>query len=310
MRLIALLVVVCWAAAAAEDGPAPVPSMYPAAWTWAALYGQADGTGVILALSATAGARIDLGGGRRPVPTAVSVDPEGRLSDGIRIEDHARRIAQPDLALVARWVRAIRTDGFDTLSATVPIPERVGDPLRAVLLDHQAQLLAQAIAGMEPSDDSGRAAPAEEAMPPYTWRYSDDTLTEVTWWSADLVSTIDWRVAYSGGVHANTYLLGHTWRRDGAGMWRLITLDDLLGPSTTWKPIVLRAIVDELVRQEAGWFVDAAPSLRPTDDRLLRVWSVAGDGLVMSFQPYEVGPYSQGVFQVRIPWTTLGRERP
>lgn len=308
MRLVVLLAVgMAWAA---DQQPAPVPSMYPDAWVWSALYGNDDGTAVVLAMAPATGTRVDLGIGRRPVPATVTLAADGRLSDGLQIQDHARRIAQPALPLLARWVRATRSTGFNSVSVTTPIPERFDDPRRPILMEHQARLVADALAWMEPQDDKPQHAVAEEPLPPFTRRFTDDTLTEVTWWSADLVSTLDWRVYYSGGAHANTTLTSHTWRRDASGTWRLITLDDLLGPAVTWKAAAQQAVVADLVRQQAGWYDGDSVTFRPADDLLLRVWSVAGDALVISFPPYEVGPFSQGVFQVRIPWKTVGRDHP
>ncbi|MBN8523937.1 MAG: DUF3298 domain-containing protein [Planctomycetes bacterium] len=308
--LILVCLVVCGWSAVSDDGPFPVPSMRPQAWQWAALYGNGDGSAVVLAMADRTGERVNLGVGHPARTVSVSIDAAGVLSDGLQVLDHARRIATPDMPLVARWVRVARDTGFESISVTVPIPERRDDPLRAVFIGHQAAMLREAQEWMEPTTDSPRTVPAEEPLPPFSWRYTDDRLTEVTWWSADLVSTLDWRVYYSGGVHANTTLAGHTWRRDAAGAWQLLTLVDVLGAEATWRPAVLRAITDDLVRQQAGWYTSGDSGLQPADDALLKVWSVSGDGLVFNFAPYVVGPYSEGVFQVRVPWRQVGRERP
>jgi hypothetical protein len=234
----------------------------------------------------------------------------GRLDDGATLQDHGRRLVGPDLPLVARWVRATRNDGVDDIAVTVPIPVRVDHPMRAILLEYQHQTIARWTEEFSETPDSGRVMPREEPLPMGSWRWRTHTLLELTWWSDRLVSGLEWRVAYTGGAHSNTYLRGHAWRLGHDGAWRAATLTDLLGDASVWREDANAFIVADLKRQMAAWFVQEEPPIRPADKDLLEVWSVADDGLVVSFAPYIAGPYSQGVFQVRIPWAKLGMFRP
>lgn len=307
--VIVVVVVIAGWCSGADAVPWPIPSMREGQWEWAGLYGSGDGNAVVLTMGKKAGTRVDLGPGRRPVVSEVTVDAEGGLSDGSRLSDLARAITKPNMPLMARWVRVSHSDGIESQTVTVPMPIKVDDPFRAVMRAHQMDRLTLIREWMTLTDGDSRSVPAKDPLPTYQWCWTDDILTEVTWWSSDLVSTLDWQCSYTGGVHANTYLQGHTWRRSGQS-WKQLTLDDYLGPVPDWRPRAIKAVVDDLVRQEAGWFKAGQITRRPEGDELLLVWSIAGDGLVISFPPYEVGPYCDGVHQVRLPWAVLGREGP
>lgn len=309
MRCILLIVVIVGMCSGVDELPQLVPSMIHGQWQWTGLYGLEDGTAVILAMGEKAGARVDLGPGRRPTVRSVTVDDRGRLSDGSQLTDLARMLSEPAMPLLARWVRMSHSDGIESQVVTVPLPVRADDPLRSVLRAHQASLLTMVTDWMVMSGGDARSVTIAEPLPTGTWRWEEEALTEVTWWSADLISTLDWRWADTGGAHPNTYLHAHTWRRSGQ-VWRPISLEDYLGPAEQWRARVTQAVVDDLVRQQAGWYKSDSPFSRPAESSLLRVWSIAGDGLVVSFPPYEVGPYCDGICQVRIPWAVLGRDRP
>jgi hypothetical protein len=234
----------------------------------------------------------------------------GRLDDGATLQDHGRRLVGPDLPLTARWVRTTRNDGVDNIAVTVPIPVRVDHPMRTILLAYQHRMMAKWTEDFSETSDSGRVMPREEPLPMGTWRWRSHTLMELTWWSDRLVSGLEWQVAYTGGAHSNTCLRGHAWRLGSDGAWGVATLTDLLGDPSVWRDNANAFIVADLKRQMAAWFIHADPPIRPADEDLFEVWSVAGDGLVVSFAPYIAGPYSQGVFQVRVPWAELGAFRP
>jgi hypothetical protein len=81
---------------------------------------------------------------------------------------------------------------------------------------------------------------------------------------------------------------------------------DLFGEAGPWRQQLVDAVTKDLIRQGAGDYTDAEyAAARPTAERLLKTWNIAGDGLIFSFAPYEVGSYSQGPFQVSVPWASL-----
>jgi hypothetical protein len=126
------------------------------------------------------------------------------------------------------------------------------------------------------------------------------------WWSPSVVSLLDWCGCYSGGVHTNLGFEGHTWIRSPDGQWRDAELVDLFGKGGPWHQQIVDAVTNDLIRQGASLYTDAEhTTARPKADKLLTVWNIAGDGLIISFAPYVVGSWSEGPFQVRIPWTSL-----
>jgi hypothetical protein len=217
--------------------------------------------------------------------------------------DAARLIrSDVDMPLIARWECQSRTDGLDSWFSAVPIPVDQHHPLYARLRALQNQHMPIP----EASTDDPRDLPIDAALPIASMHYTFYTTTEVLWWSPSVVSLLDWGSSYSGGAHTNLGFESHTWIRSPDGQWRDADLADLFGKRGPWHRQIVDAVTKDLIRQGAGEYIDAEHTVaRPTAEKLLKTWNIAGDGLVISFATYEVGSYSQGPFQVRVPWAKL-----
>ncbi len=311
MRPLLLTAVLMSAALADEAQLDSCPILDRDAWAWAALYHGTAGDAIVVSVGkdgdGASSSHLALAPGRRPLPRAVRVTADGVIADGgqeiARFADLALHlVAAVDRPLVARWACAARDDGIDRWFPAVPLPVDPHHPLSERLRALQGRHLAAASA----APDDPREMAIAEPLPSGSWRRSYHSVTEVAWWSDAIVSVLDWMVIYGGGVHHDLNFASHTWLRAHDGTWRDADLLDVFGEDGAWRQQLGDAVARELTRQHAGWYSDAADEvLRPSAERLLATWNLAGDGLVLSFAPYEVGPYAQGPLQVRLPWSAL-----
>jgi hypothetical protein len=312
MRLALLLAAAAVATGAEEPKrPSSCPSLDHASWSWSALY--ADDASHVIVISVEKGAGdspatfLDLQPGAKPLLRAVVLSSSGMVKEGGHEIAHFANAARQlmvlsDFYLVARWECLSRTDGVDRRFSAVPIPVAPKHPLCERLRALQSQHMPVLVA----SPDDPRSLPSDSALLPNDMFYTSEMVTEVISWSPSVVSLLDWNYEYSGGAHGNLGFESYTWIRATDGQWRDAHLTDLFGQAVSWHQKIFDAVTKDLIRQGAGDFSNAEHVMaNPISEKLLLHWNIAGDGLVISFAPYAVGPYSQGPFQVRIPWATL-----
>lgn len=112
-------------------------------------------------------------------------------------------------------------------------------------------------------------------------------------------------MAYAGGAHPNNGRLA--WHVD-LTTGRLLALDDIFDPAAGWREAVLRRVRADLKKQfeEKPGFEDA---LEPAAlGKLLaeeRRWIFTTDKVILTFDPYEIGPYAAGPYEVELSYPTL-----
>ena len=82
-----------------------------------------------------------------------------------------------------------------------------------------------------------------------------------------------------------------------------LTLGDLFLPNSNYLEVISNYCVAELSKQQFfdGPFTEGA---KPTPDNY-RNWNIASDGLLITFDTYQVGPGAAGPQQVKVPYTEL-----
>lgn len=111
---------------------------------------------------------------------------------------------------------------------------------------------------------------------------------------------------YAGAAHPNTmtYALNYDLKTGDP-----IQLNDVFLPNSDYLNVLSKYAQEDLIRQgeetdiEADmWWFDQGAS--PKEDNF-KVFNLAADSLVITFNPYQVAPYAAGMWEVRIPYKVI-----
>ncbi|MCW5746902.1 MAG: DUF3298 domain-containing protein [Alphaproteobacteria bacterium] len=122
-----------------------------------------------------------------------------------------------------------------------------------------------------------------------------------------LVTVAAYWSIYSGGAHPNH---GRTaWQVDVV-RGRLLSLEDLFEPSSGW-PDAITALVRADLKKQFEERPGNDEALEPAALRKAvietRRWIFAKDKVTLTFDPYEVGPYAAGPYEVDLSYAQLAR---
>lgn len=95
-----------------------------------------------------------------------------------------------------------------------------------------------------------------------------------------------------GGAHPKETAVALNHTRDG----RSFGLDEMF--TSDARKALSELCVDELSRQKAQWIVEGMKDVA----KFLHTVNVTGTGLLVTFDPYEVGPNAEGFHEVAIRW--------
>jgi hypothetical protein len=210
--------------------------------------------------------------------------------------------------VVARWITMTSTNGIDDISTSVPVPIAYASALAVRCREVQARM-------MDPGyfQDPKRQPSATGPRPFYPECWWSRSGTTVTWWSAHLVSMIDDPEIYTGGAHENWEAHSFTWILRADGSWSDLHLADLF-TAPDWRQTLYRLTAEDLSQQVPDDLIWAGRAKgRITDaqaDAFFKTWTLAGDGLIIHFDPYDVDCFAHGEYDVRIPWSKLPALNP
>lgn len=106
----------------------------------------------------------------------------------------------------------------------------------------------------------------------------------------------------TGGAHPNSHMASLLLERTEGGAAQL-NLSELFAADADWlKTLAARVLID-LAAQDATWVVNGDMTTLSQDD--LATFTLGPAGLTFYFDPYAVGPYVQGAFQVNVPYADL-----
>ena len=83
---------------------------------------------------------------------------------------------------------------------------------------------------------------------------------------------------------------------------KVLTLADLFKPGSKYLDIIAKYSTDDLKRQGRLMIPEGATAKAENYQN----WNLDRGGLLITFDPYQVGPYAEGPSEVFIPYTTLG----
>ena len=128
--------------------------------------------------------------------------------------------------------------------------------------------------------------------------------TKVHFESNDLVSVQFVIYQYLGAAHGMTRFETRTFGRVG-GRVRELNLSDFFGPGTDVAGLLGPKILAKAKQNEAAlWVREGKVTKLGAQD--LRSFAAYRGGLIFFFEPYVLGPYSSGTFEIRVPANELG----
>lgn len=111
---------------------------------------------------------------------------------------------------------------------------------------------------------------------------------------------------YTGGAHGAPEYFTYTFGMK-QGKARRLGLGDFFKAGSAYRDTVTAAVLAKLKRNPQANLVVSGDVTSLTDDQLNR-FTADPDGLTFLFNPYEVGPYSSGRFQIKLTMEELGAD--
>ncbi len=129
------------------------------------------------------------------------------------------------------------------------------------------------------------------------WGMEYDEEVHVTGQAGGFISLVGFTYTYTGGAHGNSFADSYLLEVDGESLVRW-QVADLFAADTDWVAAVGPLVLADLARQDAMWVTEG--DVTEITERDLRVATIGPDGLTFHFDPYQMGPYVQGGFEVAL----------
>lgn len=115
-----------------------------------------------------------------------------------------------------------------------------------------------------------------------------------------IVNTYD----YTGGAHPNHGSDTLNFAFVG-GKPQQVKLNDLFKPGSNPGSMVSKKVIAKLMKTEGADWVQSG-ELKTLTPEMLNRFVIGSDGLTWLFNPYDVGPYAAGDFEIKLTWKELG----
>jgi hypothetical protein len=197
-------------------------------------------------------------------------------------------------------VRTVRAKGknfsaratYPGFRARTPLVRFANARIRSDVLGSYRQWLKATRTSLQA--DSKPIAPYEFELRPILHRYNPRVLISMNFNSYE----------YTGGAHGMSAFLAQNYAVVN-GKPKEITLGDLFRRGTAYRPLVEHKIFAKLKKnKEAAWVQDGSVKTLTTSQ--FNNFTVSRSGLTWIFNPYEMGPYAAGIFEVTLTPAELG----
>jgi len=130
--------------------------------------------------------------------------------------------------------------------------------------------------------------------------YTFDMGYDVEYSGSDIVSVSFGHSTYTGGAHPNHFSSSITVDMKGG---KVLSLSDLFKPGSSYLKVISDFCIADITEQQEGdadeeWIGRGAGP----DAENFKSWAVTKEGLKFYFDPYAVGPYAAGPFEVVVPF--------
>jgi len=145
-------------------------------------------------------------------------------------------------------------------------------------------------------------AQKEEGKPSSAWEQEIDM--EVVRGDIRIISVNASIYDYSGGAHPNHGSESFNFAMVG-GKPKQLKLEDLFRKGSSPGKMVSALVIAKLKNEEGADLVQSG-EVKALTVMQLNHFSIGVDGMTWYFDPYEVGPYVAGAFEVKLTWKELG----
>lgn len=129
-----------------------------------------------------------------------------------------------------------------------------------------------------------------------------DGSTRIAYFSKDFISLEEGFYLYTGGAHGNLALSSYNFSLTDNDL-RILELRDMFAARSDFMAILEPFVLGDLRQQEAQWVLDESVASLTEQD--LSIFTVSPEGLAFQFEPYLMGPFVQGSFEVLVPFEAL-----
>ncbi|MBN9504288.1 MAG: hypothetical protein BGO01_03885 [Armatimonadetes bacterium 55-13] len=121
---------------------------------------------------------------------------------------------------------------------------------------------------------------------------------------ARILSVVAGMEDYSGGAHPNHWTLCFNFAMV-KGKPKQIKLKDLFKPGGNPEKLVSDKVIAKLMKMEGADWVQNG-EVKKLDKIQIEKFTIEKDGITYGFDPYVMGPYAAGDFEVKLTWAELG----
>lgn len=156
-----------------------------------------------------------------------------------------------------------------------------------------------------PSGLDDMAAEADEISVDfgYTVSYIDDTDIYIARADSTVISFKSSNYYYMGGAHGMSGYFGDTF---DVASGEELAIDEMMDNADGFRTFARKYIFDEIQKKYSDEVFPEYESILADMWDENRQWYMDGNGLVIIFNPYELGPYAAGIFAFHIPYSELG----
>ena len=232
-----------------------------------------------------------------PVLTALALGLAPGRSPAQNNDPVSPNVGLPSIAVVhklhgagAGWKAEA---GYPAFRAATALTAAADKRLRIDCLKDFATFVASAKSNAGTAD-TGPTDPYEYDDNPYVTLYEPN----------HLISTATFTYDFEGGAHGMDSLSCITFGQVGARA-RVVTLGDFFQPGVDYHALVSKALLAKLKKMDGAAFAQDG-SMGPITSDQFNNFSVFPDGMEWHFNPYEAGPFSSGIIDVKLKWAELG----
>jgi hypothetical protein len=122
---------------------------------------------------------------------------------------------------------------------------------------------------------------------------------EVTYMQSCIISLYTDQYEFTGGAHGNTVRKSENWNLDNC---RLIRLEQLINCAPDYKSYIMSLIEPEIAKNSDIFFKNYSELIRSTFNK--NNFYLAPDGIVVFYQQYDIAPYSSGIREFLLPYSS------
>lgn len=134
------------------------------------------------------------------------------------------------------------------------------------------------------------------------WGMAFDEQVFVTGQAGGFLSLLGFTYTFTGGAHGNTFADSYLLEVDGGNLVRW-QVADLFAADSDWVSVIGPLVLADLATQDASWVTEG--DVVELSERDLRVATLGPEGITFHFDPYHMGPYAQGGFEVTLAYAEV-----